>query len=190
MIYQGKKTDMEIPLPGMFNVYNALAAAAAALASVKGITINDIQSGIKNFMPQTRRMQVITLSDQTVLVNDSYNANPTSMLNSIENFSKIFYNKRKILVLGDMLELGSRDESEHRKIGNSIAKNQFADIVLTIGPLAKNIAEETNGKWFKDKTSLYKYLKEKMLPGDAVLFKASRMIALDEIVGKLNPERN
>ena len=124
MMYKGIRTNIKIPLPGLFNVYNALAAAAASFACASDITPGDIAYGIKNFMPQPKRMQVITLRDGTVLVNDAYNANPTSMLDSIENFSKIFYNKRKILVLGDMLELGRYGVQEHKKIGRLIAEKK------------------------------------------------------------------
>ena len=63
-------------------------------------------------------------------------------------------------------------------------------MILATGPLSKNIADESNGIWFKNKENLYKYLKENMLPGDAVFFKASRLIALEEIVSKLNSGRN
>lgn len=190
MEWKGKKTKVTLPVPGLFNVSNALAAAAAALACVKGITPEKISLGIRHFTPPTRRMQVIKMPGGTILVNDAYNANPSSMLNSIENFSKMFYNKRKILVLGDMLELGKYGVAEHKKIGKAITGRKSADIVLATGPLSKNIARESGGKWFSDNEELYKYLKGILMQEDAVFFKASRVIALDGIVNKLAPGRN
>ncbi|MDD5686218.1 MAG: UDP-N-acetylmuramoyl-tripeptide--D-alanyl-D-alanine ligase [Elusimicrobia bacterium] len=173
-------TKVEIPVPGMFNVYNALAATGCAV-SLK-ISVQDIVNGLKNFIPQGMRMEMVKLENGVIVVNDSYNANPTSMHNAIENFSKIFYNKRKVLVLGDMLELGNYGEREHEKIGEFIFKNKLADVVYTVGKLAKSIADSSNGIWFKNKNELSKYLKINLKKGDAVFFKASRGAGIEEVI--------
>ena len=92
-------------------------------------------------------------------------------------------------MLGDMLELGARGAGEHRKIGRTIARDELADIVLTTGTLAKNIAESAGGRWFCGKEDLLRHLKRRLKPGDAVLFKASRCVGLDDIAGKVTSER-
>jgi len=179
----GKIRKLKLPVCGTFNVYNALAAAACS--SVLNISDKDIVAGIENFKPQKRRMEIVKLKNGIILINDSYNANPTSMKNAIDNFSKIFYNNRKILVLGDMCELGNYSISEHRKLGAYIFENKSADIIYAIGNLSKNIIAISGGHWFKDKIKISEYLIKNLKKGDAVFFKASRKIGLDEVVEKI-----
>ncbi|PIU83083.1 MAG: UDP-N-acetylmuramoyl-tripeptide--D-alanyl-D-alanine ligase [Elusimicrobia bacterium CG06_land_8_20_14_3_00_38_11] len=178
-----RKEKIVLPVAGLFNVYNALAAASAAVTL--GYSFNEIAAGIRNFVPPVCRMETINLKNGIVIVNDSYNANPTSMRLAIENFAKIFYNNRKILVLGDMLELGEMEIAEHKKIGEFIKTNNYADNVLTVGDLAKNITAQSGGVWFENKNKLSQYLKKNLKYGDAVFFKASRKIALEDVVNSL-----
>lgn len=182
----GEEVKAEIPLCGLFNVYNALAASACAVSL--GIPVKKIVRGIKYFKPQKKRMEIIALKNGIIVLNDSYNANPASMRNAIENFAKIFYNRKRILVLGDMLELGRYETAEHRKLGKFLYENKSADMICTTGRLSKNIAETAGGKWFRNTDNLSEYLKKNLKKGDAVLFKASRKIALDKVVESLNPE--
>ena len=93
---KGISESVKMPVCGTFNVYNALAAASCAISL--NINENNIISGIENFKPQKKRMEVVHIGNGIVLVNDSYNANPISMKNAIDNFSKIFYNKRKYFI--------------------------------------------------------------------------------------------
>lgn len=183
--YKKRKEKIVLPVAGLFNVYNALAGASAAVTL--GYSFNEISSGIRNFVPPAKRMETINLKNGIVIVNDSYNANPTSMRVAIENFVKIFYNNRKILVLGDMLELGNFEIAEHKKIGEFIKTNKHADSVLTVGDLAKHITDKSGGVWFENKNKLSEYLEKNLKYGDAVLFKASRKIALEEVVKALIP---
>ncbi|MBN1383264.1 MAG: UDP-N-acetylmuramoyl-tripeptide--D-alanyl-D-alanine ligase [Elusimicrobia bacterium] len=179
----GRRLRTEIPLCGLFNVYNAIAASACAV--LLGLPDDKIINGIKNFMPQKSRMEVVTLKGGIVVLNDAYNANPASMQNAIENFAKIFYNKKRILVLGDMLELGDYEIEEHRKLGEFLYKNKLADVVYAVGDLSKNTAEAAGGKWFKNIDELSEYLKKNLKKGDAVLFKASRKMALEKVIERL-----
>ncbi len=181
--YKKRKEKIVLPVAGLFNVYNAIAAASAAVTL--GYSVNEIAAGIRNFVSPTKRMERINLKNGIVIVNDSYNANPTSMRLAIENFAKIFYNSRKVLVLGDMLELGEMEIAEHKKIGEFIKTNKYADIVLTVGDLAKHITAQSGGVWFENKNKLSEYLKKNLKKGDAVFFKASRKIGLEEVVEKI-----
>ncbi len=181
--YKKRKEKIVLPAAGLFNVYNALAAASTAVTL--GYSVNEIAAGIRNFVPPAKRMETLNLKNGIVIVNDSYNANPTSMRLAIENFAKIFYNNRKILVLGDMLELGGVEIAEHKKIGEFIKRNRYADSVLTVGDLAKHITAQSGGIWFENKNKLSEYLKKNLKYGDAVLFKASRKIALEDVVNSL-----
>ncbi|MFA5780190.1 MAG: UDP-N-acetylmuramoyl-tripeptide--D-alanyl-D-alanine ligase [Elusimicrobiota bacterium] len=183
--YKKRKEKIVLPVAGLFNVYNALAGASTAVSL--GYSVNEIVAGIQNFVPPAKRMETINLKNGIVIVNDSYNANPTSMRMAIENFAKIFYNSRKILVLGNMLELGNFEIAEHKKIGEFIKTNKYADKVLTVGDLAKYITDKSGGVWFENKNKLSEYLEKNLKYGDAVLFKASRKIALEEVVKILIP---
>ena len=84
-----------------------------------------------------------------------------------------------------MLELGTHEKEEHRKLGAYIAKNKLADIICAVGDLSKEIINISGGFWFKDKNKLSEYLKQNLKKGDAVFFKASRRIGLEEVVEKL-----
>lgn len=181
--YKKRKEKIVLPVAGLFNVYNALAAAGTAVTL--GYSVNEITAGIREFVPPSKRMETINLKNGIVIVNDSYNANPTSMRSAIENFAKIFYNNRKILVLGDMLELGNFEIAEHERIGRFIKTNKYADEVLTVGDSAKYIMNKSGGVWFESKNKLLEYLEKNLKYGDAVFFKASRKIGLDEVVDSL-----
>lgn len=181
---KNRKEKVVLPISGMFNVYNAISAAACAISI--GMPFKNIISGIECFIPQEKRMELIKLKKGITAINDSYNANPTSMRIAIENFSKIFYNKRKILVLGDMLELGKYEIREHTKLGALILKNKLADKVFTVGKLSVYTAESSKGVWCEDKDKLAVHLKNNLKPGDVILFKASRKIALETIINYLN----
>ena len=84
-----------------------------------------------------------------------------------------------------MLELGNFEIAEHKKIGNFIKTNKYADKVLTVGDLAKHITAQSGGVWFENKNKLSEYLKKNLKYGDAVLFKASRKIALEDVINSL-----
>jgi UDP-N-acetylmuramoyl-tripeptide--D-alanyl-D-alanine ligase len=182
---RGSSVEVEMPVTGYFNVYNALAAAACAKAVRPDMGIGEIAAGIESFAPPARRMDITQLENGAVIVNDAYNANPSSMTAAIENFSGIFCDKRKIIVIGDMLELGRYARAEHVKLGKFIKQGGFADEVLAVGVLARHTASACGGLWFEDRDGVVKYLKRHLKKGDAVLLKSSRNIGLDAVAAQL-----
>jgi len=188
------KTKAEIPctLPvlGRFNVMNACAAAGAALAL--GVRSEKIAIGLKNFSLTPMRFEILRLKDDIVLVNDAYNSNPGSVRTSLEAFVEAFSNRRIVVVLGDMLELGEISRQEHESLGKFLTGFPLTQIIL-FGPQSKFIyeaAQKTLGNsksviHCEDKESLLKSVRQALQPATAMLFKASRGIHLEETIQKV-----
>lgn len=179
-----------LPVMGRFNVLNACAASAAALAL--GAATEKITAGLKNFFLTPMRFEVIPLKDDIVLVNDAYNANPGSVRSSVEAFAEAFSNRRLIAVLGDMLELGEISSREHEELGKFLAGFPLTKIIF-FGSQSKFTYEGAKAALVDskavthcaDKESLLISVEKAIQPGTAVLFKASRGIRLEDMVQKV-----
>ena len=168
---------------GIHNVYDALAATAAA--RVIGIDINKIQKALADFVPGEQRQTIVNLDGITIM-DDSYNANPLSMEMAFLSMKQI-KGKRHILVLGDMSELGNAEERLHYETGRKAAEIGF-DGLVTVGPLSKNIAKgakETGGiSWITEYDSSKEaaaFLKENTKDGDVILLKGSHSMHMEKI---------
>ena len=136
-------------------------------------------------------MEISTLSIGTQIINDSYNASYESMKASLKNLAT-FNKKRKIAVLGDMLELGDFSKELHKKVGEEVKKNEI-DTLICIGEEAKNIVEgaknagmrESEIHYFENQEKALQFLKEKMTKNDIILFKASNGMKFYNMVEKL-----
>ena len=122
---------------GKHNIYNALAAAAAAKAA--GMTIEALKYGLDDFAPVAMRSEVKVLKGRTVLA-DYYNANPGSVRAALEALVTLRPGARSVAVLGDMLELGETGPEEHRRIGRTAAE-LGVHCVIAVGRLSKHILE-------------------------------------------------
>jgi UDP-N-acetylmuramoyl-tripeptide--D-alanyl-D-alanine ligase len=111
---------------------------------------------------------------------DAYNANPTSMKAAIDSFAKSDY-KDKMLILGDMLELGEESRNEHIKILNIIEDAKITDVIL-VGPIFCEAAKGLNFNCYNDSKEAATGIKEEHITGKAILLKASRGIRLESIV--------
>ncbi|MBQ8941860.1 MAG: UDP-N-acetylmuramoyl-tripeptide--D-alanyl-D-alanine ligase [Firmicutes bacterium] len=173
--------DIDIPIPGVHNVSNALAAAAVGLHC--GLTAEEIQKGIAGFTPTSGRMDIIETKDYTV-IDGAYNANPDSMGASLAVLKQA--DGFKCAVLGDMLELGGFSEKAHKQVG---ADTEGLDLVIAIGELSKNICEVSPAKslWFENTDAFIEELdKKEIIPkGANVLVKASHSMGFKKIVEKL-----
>lgn len=131
--------------------------------------------------------QSITDKNGIKVITDCYNAAPTSVKAAIDVLCSVAKG-RKIAVLGDMAELGEKSPEYHREIGAYAAENNV-DVLVLAGEYAKFTAE--GGKACKvcihnDNESIEKYLKDNLCTGDTVLFKASRVMKLEEVANKFN----
>lgn len=134
----GKRRPVRLNLPGRLNVSNALAAAAVGTAL--GLDLDAIAKGIERAPAPPMRMQKVPHPSGAVIINDAYNANPTSMAAALETFFRMTNAAGAILVLGDMLELGSVSEAAHRKVGALVARKCPA-FLITLGEKARTIGE-------------------------------------------------
>lgn len=187
--FDGKMQAVRIPTIGKHNVYDALAAFAAGLQC--DIPPETIAAGLQNFVPAGMRQRIRETGGITV-IEDCYNASPDSQKAALQVLCSLPA-KRKIAVLGDMLELGDYAEKAHRAVG-AYAAEQQVDLLFCYGQNAAFIAEEAKSSVktfrFTDKQALTDALLREIQAGDAVLFKASRGMALEEVIEKLYGEWN
>jgi UDP-N-acetylmuramoyl-tripeptide--D-alanyl-D-alanine ligase len=184
--------SVEVPVGGLHFVYNSL--CAITVANLLNLNQSEIKCGIKNFVPTKNRMDITKLKNGVTIINDSYNASFDSMqmlLNYLSNFTA----KRRIAVLGDMLELGDYSKELHEKVGKEVAKNNV-DILIVSGENSKYIAEKAikdginkeNVYYFDNGDKIYNFIKKIWRDGDCILFKASNGMRFFEIADKLIAE--
>ncbi len=176
---------INVPVGGMHFVYNAL--SAIAVGKQLNISIDKIKSGIENFELTKSRMELIKLENKVTVVNDCYNANYDSMKAAVEYLAKTS-SKRKIAILGDMLELGDFSNELHSKVGQEVAKNNI-DILITVGEMGAVIAD--SAKKLNDKIEVFSFdnnqaainkINELVREDDTVLVKASNGMKFKDIV--------
>lgn len=184
VISEKEKFSVSLPLLGLHNVYDALAAAAAGL--LLGVSTDGIRAALENFKPQGDRQKLYEIGGVIVL-DDSYNANPLSVEMAMKALLQLPA-KRRVLVLGDMLELGNYEEELHRGIGKTAAAEGF-DALVAVGPLSRFTAESARAAGMAevmcalDAAEAAEILKQHTRAGDAVLIKGSHAMHLETIAG-------
>lgn len=181
--YYGKKQHITIPTIGIHNVYNALAAFVVGYF----LHINPQLSAdaLADYVPAGMRQKVVDV-DGITSIEDCYNASPDSMRAALKTLSDIKGNK-KIAVLGDMLELGDYAKTAHTEVGNAVAENKI-EYLLAYGNDAKFYVDGAkqggveNAFLFDDKEKLSEMLLNIASKGDAVLFKGSRGMKLEDVI--------
>ncbi|KEK22398.1 UDP-N-acetylmuramoyl-tripeptide--D-alanyl-D-alanine ligase [Bacillus gaemokensis] len=178
-----------LPVLGKHNVYNTL--ASMAIAKYFGVTWEEMKQGLLTLKMTGMRMEIVKTDSGLTIINDAYNASPTAMeaafhlMNGLDGFSK------KIVVLGDMLELGDQEVQFHYEVGKLIDPARISH-VFTYGKLGAQIAEgakinfsNERVKAYDNKEDLVKDLQEVVDMKDVVLVKASRGMKLEEIITML-----
>ncbi|MDY3338747.1 UDP-N-acetylmuramoyl-tripeptide--D-alanyl-D-alanine ligase [Riemerella anatipestifer] len=161
-------------LTGTYNFTNI--SAAVSLGLHFGIDKNLIKEAIQEYTPTNMRSQIMQKGDKT-LVLDTYNANPSSMAVSLENFA--LFNGSKTVIIGDMLELGDASEEEHKTILQKAQSLHF-DEIITVGKHFSSV--NTQGTAFLNTQQLSEHLKNQPLTTKNILLKGSRGIALEKIL--------
>lgn len=175
--------DAYLPAPGQHNVLNAMAAVAVGLGL--GLTLDEVAAGVADYVPSGNRMRIIHQQGIRIL-DDTYNAAPASVTAALQVMREMAGTLgRCIAVLGSMFELGVAAEDGHRQVGEEAARQ--ADRVLTVGDLARHIAAAAGPKaiHFERKEQVVAALQALLQPGDTVLVKGSRGMAMEEIVQSL-----
>ncbi|MXP51145.1 UDP-N-acetylmuramoyl-tripeptide--D-alanyl-D-alanine ligase [Pantoea sp. SoEX] len=179
--------ELNIPLIGRHNVYNALAATALSLSL--GASLKSVSNGLKTFKPIPGRLFPIYLSKYQILLDDSYNANIGSMQAAIELLSSM--PGYRVMVVGDLSELGKDSNQLHSSLG-IYAINMSIDLIISIGNISHLISEHSPvGEHYKNKTSLIKRLKFLLYKHTkiTILIKGSRHAKMELVVKGLLEEK-
>jgi UDP-N-acetylmuramoyl-tripeptide--D-alanyl-D-alanine ligase len=172
--------EFTINMPGKHNIYNTVAAIAAG--SAVGINPANLVKPLAAMKPYHLRSEIFVARGVTV-INDCYNANPYSMKSAIDTLTELRSRGRLIAVLGDMLELGENQIKFHVEVGKYLQQKNI-DALFAVGDLARHYLNKFKGDFkehFNNKKQLISKLNEYLQPGDVVLIKGSRRIALEEI---------
>ncbi len=183
----GESVEARLPLPGRHNAYTAAAAAAVALHL--GLGLGEVSQGLEQAKTTGMRMEVFAVASGVTLINDAYNANPTSMRAAINALTDVETAGRRVAVLGDMAELGSLSELAHFRLGEQVAVSGI-DRLVTVGERARRIAEGARAAGMPPEAVLAcpttaeatKALDDMLAPDDTVLVKASRSMNLERVV--------
>ena len=170
--FNGEKAQSR--LTGSYNFTNL--CAAASLGFYFGVDFQHIKEAIENYVPTNMRSQVVEKNGRT-LVLDTYNANPSSMAESMKNF--VNFEGTKTIIIGDMLELGEESEHEHLEILN-LAKALKFDEIITVGKHFKGVNDFS--KAYENSSEFAEYLKSQKIDSKNILLKASRGIALETVI--------
>ena len=179
----GEKTSYKIEtnLIGDYNLSNIL--SAACIGRYFGVMDEEIVSALQEYTPTNNRSQC-TRTEKNTLIVDAYNANPTSMEAALKNFSKIETTSDKVLILGDMKELGEDSEAEHQKVLTLIQSLGFTKCYFVGSEFAK-VAGSEFSKCFENVESLAEYLTANPISDSTILIKGSNSTRLTKIVDSL-----
>lgn len=173
---------VQLPVPGMHNVSNAL--VAAALASVAGADMEMIKNGLETMVSVKGRLNQFKAPNGALIVDDTYNASVASVKAATDYLASL--SGTKVLVLGDMGELGDESERYHREVGE-YAKHRNIDRLLVCGKWVKHSAEAfgKQAHWFETKDMLVSYMKSIIQSDYKILVKGSRSARMEQVVDAL-----
>lgn len=198
----GDSEPFQVPLIGEHNAHNA--ACAVLVGRMLGLgdqAIAGALSQARGAEMRLERLRVVRAPGEAPIevINDAYNANPESMLAAISTFKSLFggSSRRKVAVLGDMLELGEHGPDCHREIGDAVASSGAFDLCVLVGPLMMFAGERIGKSIAPDRVVPVGLLDDKtaqrvaamLRPGDAVLLKGSRGMGVDRVLGALTSSK-
>ena len=184
----GESVDVRLPLHGLYNVENALAAAACARAL--GLSLPEIAAALGSVRPASMRGVVHRVEGARgafTLVDDSYNSNPDALIKALDG-AAVLRAERHLAVLGDMRELGPDWPRFHRECGEHAARLGF--VVAGVGELARELvagatAAAGSAVWLADAAAAAEWAEREVRAGDLLLIKGSRGVGLDAVVRRL-----
>ncbi|MEK7307474.1 MAG: cyanophycin synthetase, partial [Nitrospirota bacterium] len=186
-----ESAEITLSTHGLFNVYNALAASAVCISL--GITLDEIKTALKSYDGVPMRFQTMK-ADAITIINDSYNANPSSMAESLREFVCMKGGMRAVVILGDMLELGGFSDEAHKSIGRIISEIGI-DVFVAVGEMMALAAEESRKNKGKKQSPLVYLFKNAgeaggdimniLRQGDTVLVKGSRAMGMEKIIERI-----
>ena len=184
------KISIQLPVLGQQFVYNSL--AASVVGHLLGLSLAQIKKGVQEFDVPEHRMRPINLASGALVLDDSYNNNPAAAQEALKTLKMVSPGKKRIVVIGDMLELGENEEKYHRKLGLEVAKLKV-DHLIGVGQLSGFLVEEASKKmekgkaeWVADWKKVVPILRPLLKKDTVCLIKGSRSIGLDRIVSRLS----
>lgn len=172
------KETFTTQLTGQYNAFNA--AAALTIGLYFKVAFKDISDALKDYAPKNNRSQIQKTEKNTLLL-DAYNANPTSMSSSLINFGDLSTELRKVVIIGDMLELGDYSQEEHQNIVDLCINQNFENVYL-VGEFFKETTVTKEFQKFDSTAELKVYLTANPITNSYILIKGSRGIALEKVV--------
>lgn len=184
LIHGDMRVSVTIPTMGRHHVLNAL--CAMAVGDKLGLDAGEIKRGIESFRNVGSRNKLIKAADYTI-IDDCYNANPTSVTASLNTLSKL--SGRRVAILGDMKELGANELTLHKEVGE-YAKQKGIDILVAVGELSKKTAEgfSDGAVYFETVDDCIAQLGSILQKGDTVLVKASHSMHFEKITEAISSE--
>lgn len=190
LVGDGKVVPVFLPaIIGKQQVYAALAAVCVGI--IYGMNLLEISEALKTYKAPSGRMNLIKGIKNSLIIDDTYNASPASTLAALEALENISFSKRKLAILGDMLELGNYTEEGHREVGKKAAK--VVNFLITVGERARDIKRGALENGFDPKsvfnfpdiTVAGKFAQEKIQEGDIILIKGSQGMRMEKITKEL-----
>lgn len=166
-------------LMGIYNFENI--AAALCIGKFFEVDEQKANQAVSGYSPSNNRSQLIEHENGNYIILDAYNANPTSMKAAIENFAAL-KRPKKVVILGDMKELGEDTIKEHHELGRILARHQFDRILLCGLSIIEVMDNNPNAVHFESRQMLLNYLKSKKYTNTTFLVKGSRSMGLEEVV--------
>jgi UDP-N-acetylmuramoyl-tripeptide--D-alanyl-D-alanine ligase len=190
LVYRSKAHRMRVPLIGEHNVLNAL--PGIAVAHHLGMDFESIDQRLQELQPVSGRGEILRFGDGITIINDTYNSNPSALRALIRFLKKVPGYRRKILVAGEMLELGPSSEEFHRECGH-LAAHVGIDQIMGVQGLAIHLVraaledgyDNSHARFFDDAQAAGESLYGEVQPGDLILIKGSRGVKTEKVVESL-----
>ncbi|MBK6591022.1 MAG: UDP-N-acetylmuramoyl-tripeptide--D-alanyl-D-alanine ligase [Acidobacteria bacterium] len=188
LVVRGEQADVVFPLNGKHNILNALAASAVALSL--GMSVSEIADSLQSVEAPPQRGEVLHFAAGFTVINDSYNSNPDALMSMVETLVDGAGMRRKIVVAGEMLELGQDAQRLHSETGERIA-NKGVDVLIGVRGLASEmidgatVAGLADVRFAVDSETAGDLLVEIVTAGDVILVKGSRGVRTEKVIEKL-----
>lgn len=179
--FESQGCTMESQLVGIYNFSNA--AAAIAMGCFFEVSLENIKKGIASYTPNNNRSQIIQKGSNTIIL-DAYNANPSSMEVALDNFNSM-KSSLKIVILGDMFELGIHSKSEHQAVIDEVNSLNFSSAYYVGSHFFELASDSSKANFFKTTESFRNQLQSLVFKDALILIKGSRGMALESILDSL-----
>ena len=185
LAFDENEASVAFPLNGKHNILNALAAAAVGRSL--GMTVEDVATSLHTVAPPPQRGEVMRFADGFTVINDSYNSNPNALLSMVRTLVDGSGSSRKIIVAGEMLELGVDAAKAHRETGEQIATSGV-DILIGVRGLASELvsaASSIDARFVDSSEAAGDLLSDIVRAGDVILVKGSRGVRTERVIEKI-----